>query len=97
MANLLIKPTTGSGNKVIIQDQAGGDIITSSDSGATIENATFPTIKLAPGTAPSSPVEGNMYFDSTNKLLKIYVNSEFLLSAEDNSYHSSQYNTWRTI
>jgi len=24
MANLLIKPTTGSGNKVILQDQAGG-------------------------------------------------------------------------
>jgi len=41
MANLLIKPTTGSGNKVIIQDQDGGDILTSADSGATIANATL--------------------------------------------------------
>ena len=38
MANLLIKPTTGPGNKIIIQDQEGGDILTSADSGATIEN-----------------------------------------------------------
>ena len=43
MANLLIKPTTGVGNKLIIQDQAGGDILTSADSGATLgSNITFP-------------------------------------------------------
>ena len=46
MANLLIKPTTGSGNKVIIQDQVGGNILTSADSGATIENITM--VKLTP-------------------------------------------------
>ena len=41
MANLLIKPTTGPGNKLIIQDQDGGDILTSADSGATIANVTL--------------------------------------------------------
>ena len=44
MANLLIKPTTGSGNKLIIQDQDGGDILTSANSGATIENVTLVNI-----------------------------------------------------
>ena len=77
MPDLVIKPTAGSGNKLILQDQGGGALLTSATSGATITNATFPTLKLTPGTAPSSPVEGDMYFDSTNKLLKIYVNSEW--------------------
>ncbi len=72
MANLLIKPTTGSGNKLIIQDQDGGDILTSADSGATIENATFPTVKLTPGTAPSSPVEGQMYYNDVDNVAYIY-------------------------
>ena len=80
MANLLIKPTTGPGNKVIIQDQAGGDILTSADSGATIENATFPTIKLTPtatGSAPSGS-EGLLYFDSDKNALMQYDGSEWL-------------------
>ena len=82
MANLLIKPTTGSGNKLIIQDQDGGDIITSADSGATIENVTFPTIttdtiKLTPGSAPSTPVEGQLYFNNANKILFVYNGSSW--------------------
>jgi len=36
MPDLAIKPTTGSGNKVIIQDQAGGAVLTTADSGATM-------------------------------------------------------------
>jgi hypothetical protein len=36
MADLLIKPLTGAGNTVTIQDQAGGAILTSGNSGATI-------------------------------------------------------------
>jgi hypothetical protein len=80
MANLLIKPTTGQGNKLIIQDQDGGDILTSADSGATIENATFPTIKLTPtatGSAPSGS-EGLLYFDSDKNALMQYDGSEWL-------------------
>jgi hypothetical protein len=44
MADLTIKPQSGSGNKLIIQDQAGGAVITTADSGTTIANATIPTI-----------------------------------------------------
>ena len=42
MPDLIIKPAAQSGNKVIIQDQAGGAVVTTADSGATIANATFP-------------------------------------------------------
>jgi hypothetical protein len=51
MSDLAIKPTTGSGNKVIIQDQAGGAVLTTADSGATITNATItsPTITSPAG------------------------------------------------
>jgi hypothetical protein len=41
MADLLIKPLTGAGNTVTIQDQAGGAILTSENSGATLTNATL--------------------------------------------------------
>jgi hypothetical protein len=34
MADLIIKPTTGSGNKLIIQTEDGTPIVTTSDSGA---------------------------------------------------------------
>ena len=38
MPDLTIKPNSGSGNKVIIQDQAGGAVMTTADSGAAITN-----------------------------------------------------------
>jgi hypothetical protein len=47
MADLLIKPLTGAGNTVTIQDQAGGAILTSGNSGATIANATLTTPTIA--------------------------------------------------
>tara|TARA_B100001250_G_scaffold288078_1_gene249835 strand:+ start:456 stop:1304 length:849 start_codon:yes stop_codon:yes gene_type:complete len=36
MADLLIKPEAGSGNKLILQDQAGNAVLTTADSGATL-------------------------------------------------------------
>ena len=36
MPDLIIKPTAGSGNKLILQDQGGGALITSDDSGFII-------------------------------------------------------------
>ena len=47
MADLIIKPLTGAGNTVTIQDQAGGAILTSENSGATIANATLTTPTIA--------------------------------------------------
>ena len=41
MADLIIKPATGDGNKLILQDKAGGAVMTTADSGATIANATL--------------------------------------------------------
>ena len=38
MANLIIKPSTGSGNKLILQDQAGNPILTSGD---TVAGASY--------------------------------------------------------
>ena len=40
MPDLTIKPNAGSGNKVIIQDQAGAAVLTTADSGATLGNST---------------------------------------------------------
>jgi hypothetical protein len=57
MPDLIIKPAAQSGNKVIIQDQAGGAVITTADSGATIANATLVTPAL--GT-PASGVVTNL-------------------------------------
>ena len=69
MADLAIKPTTGSGNKVIIQDQAGGAVLTTADSGATIANATLtsptlnsPTLVTPALGTPASGVMTNMTF-----------------------------------
>jgi|ETN01SMinimDraft_1059929.scaffolds.fasta_scaffold13353_3 hypothetical protein len=51
MPDLVIKPTAGSGNKLILQDQGGGALLTSATSGATLadgitladmSNFTFP-------------------------------------------------------
>mgnify|MGYP001250263511 CR=1 FL=1 len=38
MGNLIIKGKGGAGNKLIIQDQAGGAVLTTADSGAEITN-----------------------------------------------------------
>tara|TARA_Y100000296_G_C5032088_1_gene185392 strand:+ start:51 stop:368 length:318 start_codon:yes stop_codon:yes gene_type:complete len=36
MANLIIKPNSATGDKLILQDRAGGAVLTTADSGATI-------------------------------------------------------------
>ena len=41
MPDLIIKPTNTSGSKVIIKDQGGGTVLTTSDSGVTISNVTI--------------------------------------------------------
>jgi len=40
MPDLIIKPTATSGNKLILKDQAGGAVLTTADSGATLGNST---------------------------------------------------------
>jgi len=62
MPDLIIKPAAQSGNKVIIQDQAGGAVITTVDSGATIANATLnsPTLVTPALGTPASGVVTNL-------------------------------------
>ena len=62
MANLIIKPQNTSGDKVIIQDQAGGAVLTTADSGATIANATLnsPTMITPALGTPASGVVTNL-------------------------------------
>ena len=40
MPDLIIKPEATSGNKLILKDQAGGAVLTTADSGATLGNST---------------------------------------------------------
>ena len=47
MPDLTIKPVGAAGNKLILQDQAGGAVLTTADSGATIANATLTTPTVA--------------------------------------------------
>ena len=59
MADLIIKPATGDGNKLILQDKAGGAVLTTADSGATVANAslTAPTIaNMANCTFPAGMI-----------------------------------------
>ena len=51
MANLVIRPASGAGNKVVVQDQAGAAVLTTADSGATLANVT-----LANGVFPAGHV-----------------------------------------
>ena len=64
MANLIIRPASGAGNKVVVQDQAGGAVITTVDSGATIANATInsPTLVTPALGTPASGVLTNATF-----------------------------------
>jgi|1_EtaG_2_1085319.scaffolds.fasta_scaffold36239_2 hypothetical protein len=69
MADLLIKPLTGAGNTVTIQDQAGGAILTSGNSGATLSNATLtaPTIAdMSNCTLPTVSQDSWAFGRSTN-------------------------------
>ena len=55
MVDLVIRPTIGAGNKIILKDQADGAVLTTEDSGATIANATL--------TAPA--ITGKLGFSDT--------------------------------
>ena len=60
MANLVLKPSTGAGNSVIIKDQGGGSVLTTADSGAEINNVTSITasgnLTIAGDLVPATPL-----------------------------------------
>ena len=77
MADLIIKPNSAVGDKLIIQDRAGGAVLTTADSGATLTapTITLPTIdsvKLTAGSTPGSPAEGQVYYDTAGNYCRVY-------------------------
>jgi len=97
MPDLIIKPAAQSGNKVIIQDQAGGAVITTADSGATIANATL--VAPALGT-PASGVATNLTGIPAANLTGTVANARInqpafsVWSTPSNQSTSSGWNTW---
>jgi hypothetical protein len=67
MPDLIIKPAAQSGNKVIIQDQAEGAVLTTADSGATIANATLTSPVINTPTGDVATITGTQTL--TNKTL----------------------------
>ena len=63
MPDLTIKPNAGSGNKVIIQDQAGAAVLTTADSGATLSNSTQDNITRL-GTVTTGTIGSGITFPS---------------------------------
>jgi hypothetical protein len=82
MVDLVIRPTIGTGNKIILKDQAGDAVITTEDSGATIANATLTTPVINTGISGTAILdEDAMGSDSETKLatqqsIKAYVDAQ---------------------
>ena len=74
MPNLIIKPQTGSGNSVILQDQAGGAVLTTADSGGSIAASV-----LAASTFPAGHVVKTAFYQTTGQ---ISVNSTTFNTAD---------------
>ena len=70
---MIIRPATGTGNKVIVQDQAGAAVLTTADSGATIASTTLnsPTLVTPVLGTPASGTLTNCTFPSTHPKLTI--------------------------
>ena len=76
MADLIIKPATGVGNKLILQDKDGDAVLTTADSGATINAVN--SIKVTPGSTPSGPGEGEFYYNSAQKQIYVYDGTRWI-------------------
>ena len=69
MANMIIRPAAGTGNKVIVQDQAGAAVLTTADAGAAIEsnvtnNAGVATVTIASAVTFPAGHHLQTYWDS---------------------------------
>ena len=87
MPDLIIKPTNTSGNKVIIQDQAGGAVLTTADSGATFSGGNIGTVTagvLNSGVTGGSGLSG---------IILQVANQNFGSSFQTSSNHS----TYQTV
>ena len=72
MADLTIKAQAGSSNKLILQDQAGGAVLTTADSGATLGNSTQDNITRL-GTVTSGTLASTTTFPAGHIISVSYV------------------------
>ena len=86
MPDLTIKPNAGSGNKVIIQDQAGGAVMTTADSGATLGNSTQDNITRL-GTVTTGNISNSAIVYPTGHVIQTVVSTK---NDENSANRSSQ-------
>lgn len=86
MPDLIIRPESGETNRLVLQDQAGNDVLTTADSGATLNSPTLVTPAL--GT-PASGVVTNL----TGTLGTGINNAEGGIFKHIKIYRTSTYNT----
>jgi uncharacterized protein (DUF342 family) len=65
MPDLIIKPQATSGNKVIIQDQAGGAVVTTLDAGAIFQSKDTISDNITIASGNSAMAIGPVNFTGT--------------------------------
>jgi len=111
MVDLVIKPTPGSGNSVILQDQSGAAVLTTADSGATIASGvTFPAGHViqvqhfvystyhnytTPTTATETPILKAITPDKDNSRMLVFVNVSMV--AHDTTTNTGQLALYKDI
>ena len=92
MANLVLKPSTGAGNSVIVKDQAGGAVLTTADSGATLGNSTQDNITRV-GTVTSGTIGSGVTFPAGHVL---QVQQTVLDIGSNTTYDYGESSGWPT-
>tara|TARA_R110002051_G_scaffold314764_1_gene392247 strand:+ start:99 stop:1088 length:990 start_codon:yes stop_codon:yes gene_type:complete len=75
MVDLIIRPTIGAGNKIIIQDQAGQPVLTTADSGGALNNVTGTLSEITPGTS------GNLLTSDGTNWTSVALDSDLITIA----------------
>ena len=89
MPDLIIKPTATSGNKLNLQDQAGGAVLTTADTGATLGNSTQDNITRL-GTVTAGAIgSGVTGFTGVKNVSKWLVTTSFGESSGTNVFDSN--------
>ena len=104
MADLIIKPATGAGNKLILQDKAGGAVLTTADSGATVANVTLDNSTQDSitrlGTVTTGTIKNTIHTDATfPSQYNFYVKMSQNISGSNGTWTVAQLNTavWGTF
>ncbi len=98
MADLIIKPNSATGDKLILQDRAGGAVLTTASSGATLSNNTQDNITRL-GTVTSGTLEDAVTYRGINQDLgttdnPTFANQPICVWAGWNSASNSTTGSW---